>query len=164
VGGHAYGWVYPGPIGAVVTPMLTGLKESKMLPQASSLCGACREACPVKINIPRMLLELRHRTAESDDPQEQASSGSERFLAGAYARLMSSPGRMALAARMGRIAQKLMPGMPKRRGWIGGTRLPLLGKWTKERDLPMLPSKSFREIWRDELKGDDTPRGNSGRR
>jgi L-lactate dehydrogenase complex protein LldF len=164
VGGHAYGWVYPGPIGAVVTPMLTGLKESKMLPQASSLCGACREACPVKINIPRMLLELRHRTAESDDPQEQASSGSERFLAGAYARLMSSPGRMALAARMGRIAQKLMPGMPKRRGWIGGTRLPLLGKWTRARDLPMLPPKSFREIWRDELSEDKTDRGSSGRR
>ncbi len=164
VGGHAYGWVYPGPIGAVVTPMLTGLKESKMLPQASSLCGACREACPVKINIPRMLLELRHRTAESEDPQERASSTSERFLAGAYARLMSSPGKMALAARLGRVAQKLMPGMPKRRGWIGRAPLPLLRKWTRSRDLPALPSKSFREIWRDELKGDESQGGNSGRR
>ena len=163
VGGHAYGWVYPGPIGAVVTPMLTGLKESKMLPQASSLCGACREACPVKINIPRMLLELRHRTAESEDAQERASSTSERFLARAYVRLMSSPGKMALAARLGRLAQKLMPGMPKRRGWIGRTPLPLLRKWTQARDLPMLPSKSFREIWRDELKGDDSRGGSSGR-
>ena len=168
VGGHAYGWVYPGPIGAVVSPMLTGLKESKMLPQASSLCGACREACPVKINIPRMLLELRHRTAESPDPKEgradeRASSPSERFMAGTYAKLMSSPGRMALAASLGRIAQKLLPGMPKRSGWIGRAPLPLLTKWTRARDLPMLPSKSFREIWRDELSDEGKSGGNSGR-
>ena len=162
VGGHAYGWVYPGPIGAVVSPMLTGLKESKMLPQASSLCGACREACPVKINIPRMLLELRHRTAESEDENERASSASERFMAGAYAKLMSNPGRMALAASLGRIAQSLLPG--KRRGWLGSAPLPLLTKWTKARDLPMLPSRSFREIWRDELSDDAAGGGNSGRR
>ena len=162
VGGHSYGWVYPGPIGAVVTPMLTGLKESSMLPQASSLCGACREACPVKINIPRMLLELRHRTAESDDSTERAASSSERFLASAYARLMSSPGKMALAASLGRLAQKLMPGLPKSRGWIGKAPLPLLSKWTRGRDLPMLPPKSFREIWRDELKNDGAPGGDGG--
>ncbi|MCH8226062.1 MAG: iron-sulfur cluster-binding protein [Chloroflexi bacterium] len=59
VGGHAYGWVYPGPIGAIVSPVMTGLKQAKDLPQASTLCGACREACPVKIDIPRMLLHLR---------------------------------------------------------------------------------------------------------
>ena len=162
VGGHAYGWVYPGPIGAVVSPMLTGLKESKMLPQASSLCGACREACPVKINIPRMLLELRHRTAESEDPQEQASARSERFMARAFARMMSSPGWMSAAARVGRIAQKLMPGMPKDRGWITRASLPLLSKWTRARDLPMLPEKSFREVWQDELSKDRTNGRNSG--
>ena len=155
VGGHAYGWVYPGPIGAVVSPMLTGLKESKMLPQASSLCGACREACPVKINIPRMLLELRHRTAESEDPEEKASPRSERFMAGAFARLMRSPRRLSFAARMGRIAQKLLPGMPKNRGWISRAPLPLLSKWTRARDLPMLPAKSFREVWREELRQDE---------
>ena len=59
VGGHAYGWVYPGPIGAIVTPSLIGIKEARDLPQASSLCGACREVCPVKINLPRMLLHPR---------------------------------------------------------------------------------------------------------
>jgi L-lactate dehydrogenase complex protein LldF len=164
VGGHAYGWVYPGPIGAVVSPMLTGLKESKMLPQASSLCGACREACPVKINIPRMLLELRHRTAESEDPKERASSVSERFLARAYSRLMSNPGRTALAARMGRIAQRLVPGMRKSGGWIRRAPLPLLSRWTRARDLPELPSKSFRDIWRDELGGETPNEGNRGRR
>ena len=160
VGGHAYGWVYPGPIGAVVSPMLTGLKESKMLPQASSLCGACREACPVKINIPRMLLELRHRTAESDDPKERASTRSERFLARTYARLMNSPGRMSFGAKLGRIAQRLVPRMTKHGGWIRRAPLPLLSRWTRARDLPQLPSRSFRDIWRDELGQD----GSSDRR
>ena len=155
VGGHAYGWVYPGPIGAVVSPALTGLKEGKTLPQASSLCGACREACPVKINIPRMLLELRRRTAESEDPQQRASSSSERWLAGAYGRLMRSPARMARAAALGRIAQRLLPGRANPgghgRGWLRRAPLPLLSRWTRARDLPPLPPKSFREIWRDEL-------------
>ncbi len=153
VGGHAYGWVYPGPIGAVVSPMLTGLKESKMLPQASSLCGACREACPIKINIPRMLLELRHRTAEGEDPGERAPSRTERFLVRAYSRLMSSPERLSFATRMGRMAQRLIPG---RGGWIRRAPLPLISRWTRARDLPRLPSKSFRDIWRDELDNDSS--------
>ena len=158
VGGHSYGWVYPGPIGAVVSPMLTGLKEGSVLPQASSLCGACREACPVKINIPRMLLELRHRTAESEDPDERASSRSERFMAGAYSWLMGSPGQMNLAAKVGRVAQKVLPVLPKRQGWIRSAPLPLLSKWTQARDLPQLPPRSFRQIWREEL-ADDKPAG-----
>ena len=164
VGGHAYGWVYPGPIGAVVSPMLTGLKESKMLPQASSLCGACREACPIKINIPRMLLELRHRTAESEDPEERASSRSERFLARSYARLMNNPSRMSFGARLGRIAQRLVPGMSKRGEWIRRAPLPLFSRWTRARDLPQLPARSFRDIWRDELGGDSRNGGPSGHR
>ena len=164
VGGHSYGWVYPGPIGAVVSPMLTGLKEAKALPQASSLCGACREACPVKINIPRMLLELRQRTAESENPEEKASSRSERFLARAYGWLMGDPGRMTFAAGTGRIAQKLLPGMSKRDGWIRKAPLPLLSKWTQARDLPPLPPKSFREIWRDELGSDEAKEVDGGGR
>jgi L-lactate dehydrogenase complex protein LldF len=144
--------------------MLTGLKEAKTLPQASSLCGACREACPIKINIPRMLLELRHRTAESEDPAERASSKPERFLARMYSRLMSSPDRMSFAAKMGRIAQKLMPGMPRRRGWIRRAPLPLLSRWTRARDLPQLPSRSFRDIWRDELSRDSQNGGTDGHR
>ena len=163
VGGHAYGWVYPGPIGAVVSPMLTGLKEAKALPQASSLCGACREACPVKINIPRMLLELRHRTAESEDSKERASSRSERLLAGAYSKLMSSPGWMSFAASVGRFVQQVLPGMPKRDGWIRRAPLPLLSRWTAARDLPSLPPKSFREIWRDELSQDGSNEADDGR-
>ena len=67
VGGHAYGWVYSGPIGAVVSPMLSGLSEGSDLPYASSLCGACREACPVKIDIPRMLLYMRKEVSGRRD-------------------------------------------------------------------------------------------------
>ena len=160
VGGHAYGWVYPGPIGAVVSPMLTGLKESKALPQASSLCGACREACPVKINIPRMLLELRHRTAESADPAERASSRSERLAASSFAEVMGSPRKLTLAGKAGRLLQRLgriLPFSPvsTSNGWIRKARLPLLSKWTRARDLPPLPPRSFREIWQDGLGGED---------
>jgi L-lactate dehydrogenase complex protein LldF len=160
VGGHAYGWVYPGPIGAVVSPMLTGLKESKALPQASSLCGACREACPVKINIPRMLLELRHRTAESADPAERASSRSERLAASSFAGVMGSPRKLTLAGKAGRLLQRLgriLPFSPvsTSNGWIRKARLPLLSKWTRARDLPPLPPRSFREIWQDGLGSED---------
>ena len=111
-----------------------------------------------------MLLELRHRTAESEDSEERASTASERFLARTYARLMRSPGRMAFAARMGRLAQKLVPGMPKRGGWIRRAPLPLLSRWTRARDLPQLPSKSFRDIWRDELGPESSNGENRGNR
>ena len=73
VGGHAYGWVYPGPIGSIVTPGLVGVAQAKDLPNASTLCGACRDACPVQINIPRMLLHLRHKQAESNDDNERTA-------------------------------------------------------------------------------------------
>lgn len=156
VGGHAYGWVYPGPIGAVVTPMLVGLKQSRELPQASSLCGACREVCPIKINIPRMLLELRHRTAESEDAEERAVTLSESLMAKAYTRLMSSPALLRLATRMLRTLQGaagLIPFSPISRdsNWIKRLPLPPFSRWTIARDLPTLPSRSFREVWRDEL-------------
>jgi L-lactate dehydrogenase complex protein LldF len=163
VGGHAYGWVYPGPIGAIVSPVLTGLKQAKDLPQASSLCGACREACPVKIDIPRMLLHLRHKLAESPDTEERASTDSERLMARAYARLMSSPFLLAIAHKLGRNLQKLLPAIPfitTIKGGKGIRKVPLppLSNWTRSKDLPPLPPRTFREIWRQELsskeKGD----------
>jgi L-lactate dehydrogenase complex protein LldF len=153
VGGHAYGWVYPGPIGAIVSPMLTGLKEAKDLPYASSLCGACREACPVKINIPRMLLHLRHRLAESPDAAEKASSKSEGLLARLYSKVMSRPGLLLLAHKLGRNLQKPFLSLPLSRGgkMISKVPVPLLSKWTKARDLPALPKRTFREIWDQDL-------------
>ena len=147
VGGHAYGWVYPGPIGAVVSPVLVGLKQAKDLPYASSLCGACREACPVKINIPHMLLRLRTRLMEGAPKHQRKVTPWERLLAWGYCQLMSGPTILSLAHRAGRILQ-----MPiARRGRIGRIPVPPLSRWTRARDLPALPARSFHQIWDEEL-------------
>ena len=153
VGGHAYGWVYPGPIGAVVTPVLTGLKQARDLPYASTLCGACRDACPVKINIPRMLLELRSKLAEGPDKEQKAAGKLESFLARGYARLMSGPRLLALVHRVGRTLQKPLQWAPfipfsKSKGMFKRMPVPLLSRWTRSRDFPALPPRTFHEIWR----------------
>ncbi len=151
VGGHAYGWVYPGPIGAVVSPMLVGLKEAKDLPYASSLCGACREVCPVKINIPHMLLRLRTKLMESPSSEERKTTKWEKLLARGYGRLMSSPGMLSMVHKMGRLVQAPIA----RKGRIKGIMIPPLSHWTKDKDLPALPSRSFRQIWDQELSKED---------
>lgn len=161
IGGHAYGWVYPGPIGAVVTPNLIGLKQASKLPQASSLCGACREVCPVKIDIPRMLLDLRKKTAESPDKSERSAPIIERILAKLYVRLMSSPRTLAMAVTCGRFLQKverIVPFSPltKDGKWIKMAPLPPLSRWTRSRDLPTLPKQTFHEVWKKELSRDDS--------
>jgi len=161
IGGHAYGWVYPGPIGAVVTPNLIGLKQASKLPQASSLCGACREVCPVKIDIPRMLLDLRKKTAESPDKSERSAPMIERTLAKLYVRLMSSPRTLAMAVTCGRFLQKverIVPFSPltKDGKWIKMAPLPPLSRWTRSRDLPTLPKQTFHEVWKKELSRDDS--------
>ncbi len=153
VGGHAYGWVYPGPIGAVVSPVLVGLGQAKDLPQASSLCGACREVCPLRINIPRMLLHLRRKLAESEDTTERAVTSAESLAANGYAWLMNSPARLSVAGKVGRLAQLPLAGQGK----LKKTPLPLLARWTRERDLPLLPQRTFREIWQQELEGQGAP-------
>jgi L-lactate dehydrogenase complex protein LldF len=147
VGGHAYGWVYPGPIGSIVSPALVGLKQAKDLPFASSLCGACREVCPIKINIPRMLLHLRHKLTESSDPAEKAVSRTESMLAKGYTRLMSNPSLLSLTDKLGRSLQKPLA----RGGKIERVPFPPLSRWTRARDLPALPPKTFREIWQQSL-------------
>ena len=147
VGGHSYGYVYPGPIGAIVTPMLTGLPDAKDLPYASSLCGACREACPVKINIPRMLLALRRDVAEgSAHTGGRAGPLAERLAFAAWRRLFSSNRLVGLALRLGRLAQRpLVRGGAVR--WLPG---PLSG-WTRHRTMRPLPPRSFRDMWADGL-------------
>lgn len=147
VGGHAYGWVYPGPIGSIVSPVLVGLNRAKDLPHASTLCGACREACPLKINIPHMLLHLRHKLAESPNPDEQSPTGAQGLLARGYVRVMSSPNTLAIAHKVGRILQKPIA----KKGRIKKMPLPLLSQWTRARDLPALPPKTFHQIWKREL-------------
>ena len=137
-GGHAYGSVYPGPIGAILTPQLLGMHDSNAntLPFASSLCGACYDVCPVKINIPEILIYLRNRTHESSRPSVEATA----MAAMGWA--MSNPRRFLAAIRLGRIGQSPLV----HDGVI--RRLPgLLGGWTSARDMPALPRQSFREWW-----------------
>ena len=150
VGGHAYGWVYPGPIGSIVTPGLVGVAEAKDLPNASTLCGACRDACPVQINIPRMLLHLRHKQAESNDENERTSSDTDKILARGFSNIMSSPLLLKVGRSVGRAVSKPLA----RSGKIGQTRLPLISRWTQARDLPVPAERSFRDRWRDELSKD----------
>ena len=147
IGGHAYGWVYPGPIGAIVSPVLVGLNRAKDLPYASSLCGACREACPVNINIPRMLLHLRHKLAESPDRKEATAGKMEKWLATAYVILMKNPGLLSAGHKLLRMLQKPVV----KDGSIKKVPLPLLSQWTRTRDLTALPTRTFREIWDQEL-------------
>jgi L-lactate dehydrogenase complex protein LldF len=140
-GGHAYGSVYPGPIGAILTPQLVGMERApatKTLPYASSLCGACYAVCPVRINIPEVLLHLRGQITERASPLEPEAVVMRR-LAGIFA----SPRRYEQAQRLGRAGQRLAV----HDGVID--RLPgLLAGWTRARDLQPLPAQTFREWWR----------------
>jgi L-lactate dehydrogenase complex protein LldF len=132
-GGHAYGSVYPGPIGAILTPQLIGIENAPSLPYASSLCGACYEVCPVKIDIPSVLLYLRGKTRKP--PAERATMR-------AVAWTFSGRRRFALAGRLGRLAQRPLV----RRGAIRRLPGPLAG-WTRTRDLRPLAHESFRDWW-----------------
>ena len=139
VGGHSYGWVYPGPIGSIVSPVLTGLKDGAKLPAASSLCGACHDVCPVKINIPRMLLELRSQTAEGDpDPAQRASGIGERLTWKAWRQGMMSRSRFEAGSSVGKIISAPL----KRDGWIKKVPPPISG-WTDSRDFPAPATKTF---------------------
>jgi L-lactate dehydrogenase complex protein LldF len=133
-GGHAYGSVYPGPIGAILTPQLIGIENAPTLPFASSLCGACYDACPVKIDIPRVLLHLREQSVEATGkPGERAAM---RTLAWVFARA----GRLRVAQRLGRIAQR-----PLVRSGLIRRLPPPLSAWTKTRDMRPVAPHSFVE-------------------
>jgi L-lactate dehydrogenase complex protein LldF len=140
-GGHAYGSVYPGPIGAILTPQLMQMQHAQSLPYASSLCGACYEVCPVKINIPEVLIDLRAKVV--DQEREKPSRFFDPMYLGMKIAniLFASASRFHLAQRLARIG--LRP-FTRRDGWIHS--LPSLGaKWTQTRDLCGLPSQTFRE-------------------
>ena len=153
VGGHAYGSVYPGPIGAVITPQLIGLSKAKQLPYASSLCGACREVCPVKIDIPELLLHLRAKIADSASPKVKRKF-SERLAFKLYGSMWSRPGRYTFGTKAARVIQKLIV----RKGKVGkisgfmAKLVPPLGAWTAWRDAPAIAQQTFREQWREKLK------------
>jgi L-lactate dehydrogenase complex protein LldF len=140
-GGHAYGSVYPGPIGAVLSPQLTGVGDNPSLPFASTLCGACLDACPVAIDIPRMLVHLRTRVVE-DKREHRRVPAPEQALAASAAWAMASPGRWGRALRAARLGRVL--GGRRRRI---STLPPPLAAWTATRDLPVPPRETFREWW-----------------
>ncbi|HEX5483182.1 MAG TPA: LutB/LldF family L-lactate oxidation iron-sulfur protein [Terriglobia bacterium] len=145
IGGHAYGWVYSGPIGALITPEFNGIGAARELPFASSLCGACREVCPVRINIPDLLLHLR--TKAQDQTAITPSSGpprGERSSMRFWAWAMKRPQAYGTGARLARLGQRLYA----RNGWI--RKLPVfpMSGWTQGRDFPALAPQSFRDWWK----------------
>jgi L-lactate dehydrogenase complex protein LldF len=156
-GGHAYGSVYPGPIGAILNPLLKGPgsdPQTDSLPYASSLCGACFEACPVRIDIPTVLVDLRAQVVDAhrSTPAHRSMPKPEAVAMRAAAWTLARGDRLARAARLnGHAARVLGRVLPRRlpggRTAIG--RLPGPGaRWTGARDLPLPPAESFRAWWR----------------
>jgi L-lactate dehydrogenase complex protein LldF len=135
-GGQAYESVYPGPIGAILTPQLKGLDQAPTLPWASSLCGACYEACPVKIDIPSVLIHLRARVVA----EEQSRLAPERLAMDAVGGVFGSRKRFEAAQRLSKAG----------RGPL--SRLPVPG-WSAMRELPEVPPQTFREWWRERSAG-----------
>ena len=150
IGGHSYPWVYSGPIGAVITPQIQGLSEAGWLPFASSLCGACGEVCPVKIELPRLLLELRSEIQRARS--RQGENRWEKLAFRLWAWVMRHP---RVYEMLGMAAAAAMPGeepgnwLERLPGWLN--RGPLKA-WTSQRDLPPLPERSFRRLWRERVK------------
>jgi L-lactate dehydrogenase complex protein LldF len=134
-GGFAYGGTYAGPIGAVITPQLTGIEQAGELPFVSTLCGACQDECPVKIDLPHQLVYLRHRAVEHGYGRSSITS---RGIA-AWARAMRDLPSYRRSVRWLRRAAAL----GRRIGWYPG----VLGAWTKTRTLPQPPKESFKEWW-----------------
>ena len=153
VGGHAYGSVYPGPIGAILNPLLKGVgdPQTDSLPYASSLCGACFEVCPVRIDIPSVLVDLRAQVVDAhrgDRPKPEALA----FRGAAWA--MADGERMALLEKgsglaggvLGRVLKRVAPGGRRLLG-----SMPFPGSlWTSARDLPAPAAQSFRAWWKKE--------------
>lgn len=151
IGGHNYPWVYSGPIGAVIGPQFRGLNRDSWLPFASSLCGACAEVCPVKIELPKLLLELRNEISELK--LHQAGNRGERFGFRIWAWMMRHP---KVYEAIGKFAAWLfresMPGK-----WVSDVPAVMnigpVRQWLNGRDIPPFPERSFRKIWRERVTG-----------
>lgn len=136
-GGHAYGSVYPGPIGAILTPQLRGTQSEvdASLPYASSLCGACYEVCPVAIDIPEVLVHLREKVADQGGPGHRL----EKAAIKAAGWILDHPAALTAGERLASGTRRLHP-----------KRLPGPGvrQWTDSRDLPDMPAEPFRDWWK----------------
>ncbi|HZD04348.1 MAG TPA: 4Fe-4S dicluster domain-containing protein, partial [Longimicrobiales bacterium] len=135
-GGHAYGWVYSGPIGAVLAPGLVGLEDTHPLAFASSLCGACAEVCPVRIPIPELLLTWRRRAVEAG-----LTPPADRRLLGAWGALATHPRLFGLAED----AARAVPDAVVR-------RLPVLRRWVEGREPPAAEGPTFRALWKEGIE------------
>ena len=142
-GGHAYESVYPGPIGAILTPQLHQMQDARSLPYASSLCGACYEVCPVKINIPEVLIHLRGKVVQQDQKTLAGKLGLWNIGMQTAAFLFADASRLSLAQHLGQIGQKVVV---SKNGFIEHLPLMLSG-WTQTRDLRPMPAQSFRDWW-----------------
>jgi L-lactate dehydrogenase complex protein LldF len=137
IGGHAYGWVYPGPMGSVLTPSYVGLEQARDLPNAATLCGQCHVACPVKIPLPELLRKLRERQFERG-----LKPWPETLALKAWGWLAARPALYALATR---LKVRLLLAMADERGMIRS--LPFGGGWTDRRDFPAPQGRTFREMY-----------------
>ena len=142
VGGHAYGWVYPGPMGAVLTPTLVGVEEAGHLPNASTFCGRCESVCPMRIPLPKMMRHWRKREYE-----RKLSPAPYRTGLALWAFFAKRP---ALYQRLTGIAMKLLGRFGRDKGRFRS--LPLAGGWTSVRDMPAPQGRTFQELYR-EKKG-----------
>ncbi len=137
VGGHAYGWVYPGPIGSVLTPNFIGLQEGGQLPNASTFCGRCEAVCPMRIPLPKMMRHWREQEFE-----RHLTPGAQRFGLGLWAALARRPRLYALACG---LVMRVLATLGRRRGRF--SKLPLAGGWTDHRDLPAPQGRTFQQLW-----------------
>ena len=164
-GGHAYGSTYPGPIGAILSPQLSGIEaaENSSLPYASSLCGACFEVCPVKINFPEVLVHLRakdveskHAVREFEGNKKAPFSQMDAMMLGA--KKLFTSGKMMSVAERGLPMSRLIAGRKHKITAVPG----IVGGWTEYRDIPEPPKESFRNWWKKE-KGKTAARDNTPR-
>jgi L-lactate dehydrogenase complex protein LldF len=142
VGGHAYGWVYPGPMGAVLTPTLIGIDKAGHLPNASTFCGRCESVCPMKIPLPRMMRHWREREFE-----RHLSPATMRWGIGIWAFLAKRPRLYQFAMRW---AMRVLANLGYGKGRF--QKLPLAGGWTRHRDFPVPAGKTFQEMWAERKK------------
>lgn len=143
VGGHAYGWVYPGPIGAVMQPALLGVREAGHLPNASTFCGRCEAVCPMRIPLPKMMRHWREKEYEA-----ALSPPAVRHGLAVWAWFARRP---ALYHRAARLAAGALAALGRGRGRL--TALPLAAGWTAHRDLPVPQGKTFQQLWAERQKG-----------
>ena len=144
VGGHAYGWVYPGPMGAVLTPSLIGIDKAGHLPNASTFCGRCEEVCPVRIPLPKLMRHWREREFE-----RHLSPATVRWGLGFWAFFARRPWLYRPATR---LAMKTLARFGGRRGRMHW--LPLAGSWTRHRDFPVPERDTFQAQWKKRLKAE----------